>query len=176
MLEGGRPPTFALHMHPGIATVHTATLTLSPSRRQITAPSELLACLRALVLEDGWPLERALPLFTSNPAARLKLARKGQVSHSRLATKRKIKVLRRPACTITSCAKRVFWRHTLAMLGMLWELIAVCIPLPGAAYTTFRRLMCLHVWLAACIPVLCAPLHGIFSLPSSAEKSWHKNL
>lgn len=53
------------------------------SWRQITAPGELLACLRALVLEDGWPLERALPLFTSNPAARLKLARKGRVSHSR---------------------------------------------------------------------------------------------
>ncbi|KAK9834177.1 hypothetical protein WJX81_005973 [Elliptochloris bilobata] len=47
---------------------------------QVTAPSQLLACLRALVLEDGWPLERALPLFTSHPAARLKLARKGRVA------------------------------------------------------------------------------------------------
>ena len=41
-------------------------------------PSALLACLRALVQEDGWPLERALPLFTSRPAARLRLPRKGR--------------------------------------------------------------------------------------------------
>ena len=33
--------------------VSMATLTLSPSWRQITAPGELLACLRALVLEGG---------------------------------------------------------------------------------------------------------------------------
>ena len=61
--------------------VDMPTLTFRVCWRQITAPGELLTCLRALVLEDGWPLERALPLFTSNPAARLKFARKGRVRH-----------------------------------------------------------------------------------------------
>lgn len=77
---------------------------LNVSARQITAPSELLACLRALVLEDGWPLERALPLFTSNPAARLKLARKGRVSHP---ARRTALHLSCEACTICCSARSI---------------------------------------------------------------------
>ena len=46
---------------------------------QVALPCSLLTLLQSLVVEDKWPLERALPLLTLNPATRLQLPHKGQV-------------------------------------------------------------------------------------------------
>ncbi len=51
---------------------------------QVALPSSLMTLIRSLVQEDDWPLEQALPLVTSNPAARLQLPHKGQVGGSTL--------------------------------------------------------------------------------------------
>lgn len=58
------------------------TLLQSPFAQwgQVADPKELLQCLRDLHFEDGLPLEQVLPLFTSQPAVRLKLSNKGCVS------------------------------------------------------------------------------------------------
>jgi hypothetical protein len=47
---------------------------------QVADPKELLQCLRDLVLLEGLPIRDVIPLFTQNPAARLKLRDKGSVS------------------------------------------------------------------------------------------------
>lgn len=47
---------------------------------QVADPRELLRMLRQLHFEDGLVLEDVIPLFTSQPAARLKLHQKGSVS------------------------------------------------------------------------------------------------
>ena len=47
---------------------------------QVADPKELLICLRQLVFEDKFTLQQVIPLFTSQPAARLKLSNKGTAS------------------------------------------------------------------------------------------------
>ncbi len=49
---------------------------------QVAEPRELLQCLQDLVLKEKLPLEAVLPLFTQNPAKRLKLHDKGQVANA----------------------------------------------------------------------------------------------
>ncbi|KAL4452078.1 hypothetical protein ABPG75_007740 [Micractinium tetrahymenae] len=46
----------------------------------VADPGEMLRFLRATVLGGGWPLERVLPLMTSNPARILKLPGKGRLA------------------------------------------------------------------------------------------------
>lgn len=46
----------------------------------LPAPGAMLRFLRAMCLEEGWPLEEVLPLMTSNPARILKLASKGRIA------------------------------------------------------------------------------------------------
>ena len=46
---------------------------------QVADPRELLRTLRQLHFEDGLSLEDVIPLFTSQPAARLQLLHKGSV-------------------------------------------------------------------------------------------------
>eukprot|EP00884_Botryococcus_braunii_P017364 jgi/Botrbrau1/4310/Bobra.0232s0002.2 len=46
---------------------------------EVASPGNLFRFFRELVLKDGWPLERALPLVTRNPATVLKLKKKGEV-------------------------------------------------------------------------------------------------
>ncbi|CAL8470415.1 g9957 [Coccomyxa elongata] len=47
---------------------------------KVAEPRELLQCLQDLVLKEKLPLEAVLPLFTQNPAKRLKLHDKGQIA------------------------------------------------------------------------------------------------
>ena len=46
---------------------------------QVADPKELLRMLQQLHFEDGLVLADVIPLFTSQPAARLKLPQKGSV-------------------------------------------------------------------------------------------------
>ena len=86
---------------------------------QVTAPGVLLACLRALVQEDGWPLERALPLFTTNPAARLRLPRKGRARPSPARGAHACAIVRAPgrceicASAAAACAGACGWRPAM---------------------------------------------------------------
>lgn len=45
----------------------------------VAPPSSLLHTLKQLVLKHKWPIERALPLFTSNPASFLQFSKKGHI-------------------------------------------------------------------------------------------------
>lgn len=52
-----------------------------PAHRALCLPAgAMLRFLRAMVMEEGWALEEVLPLMTRNPAARLKLERKGRIA------------------------------------------------------------------------------------------------
>jgi len=61
---------------------HPARLTVS-SDASINSPQNLLGQIRACVLEHDFPLEQTLALVTTNTAAVLKLARKGQLEVGR---------------------------------------------------------------------------------------------
>ncbi|KAK9865685.1 hypothetical protein WJX84_003161 [Apatococcus fuscideae] len=50
------------------------------TRFEVALPGSLLILLQSLVGEEGWPLERALPLVTLNPATRLHLPHKGRIA------------------------------------------------------------------------------------------------
>lgn len=51
---------------------------------QVAEPKELLQCLQYLIRIDQKPMRKVLPLFTENPARRLKLHNKGKVHPSLL--------------------------------------------------------------------------------------------
>lgn len=46
---------------------------------QVAEPKELLTCLQHLIVDYEVPMEKALPLFTENPARRLNFHNKGKV-------------------------------------------------------------------------------------------------
>ncbi|KAK9915963.1 hypothetical protein WJX75_006621 [Coccomyxa subellipsoidea] len=46
---------------------------------KVAEPKELLTCLQHLIVDYEVPMEKALPLFTENPARRLKLHNKGKI-------------------------------------------------------------------------------------------------
>ena len=80
------------------------------SHPQVAEPKELFTCMQRLIHEKGLGLSEVLPLFTSNPAQRLKLPHKGQV---RLMTSRY-------ACVLVPCPlnlenlMEVTWCYRLA--------------------------------------------------------------
>ena len=77
---------------------------------QVAEPKELFTCMQRLIREKGLGLYEVLPLFTSNPAQRLKLPHKGQV---RLMNSR-------CACVLVPCPLdlksllEIAWYHRLA--------------------------------------------------------------